>query len=137
MGLQDVVGYHDLTDCSMRETARRLPSYIGEEPSRQPSYNGPSGIADTGKPLYSPEDEKALEEYIKVIVKTTWHSMATCPMKSRDDGGVVDPKLNVYGVGNLKLADLSICPKNVGSNTASVALIIGEKAAEIMIEELR
>jgi len=38
-------------------------------------------------------------------------------MKPREDGGVVDPRLNVYGVTHLKVADLSICPGNVASNT--------------------
>lgn len=95
----------------------------------------PKTLEDTVE--YSEEDEKALEAFIKMIIKTTWHSMATCPMKPKDEGGVVDPHLNVYGVKNLKLADLSICPKNVGSNTASVALIIGEKCAEILTEDLR
>ena len=36
----------------------------------------------------------------------------------------------------LTCADLSICPSNCGCNTASVALIIGEKAAEIVSDEL-
>jgi alcohol oxidase len=34
--------------------------------------------------------------------------------------GVVDERLNVYGVKGLKVADLSICPDNVGCNTFSV-----------------
>ena len=36
-------------------------------------------------------------------------------MKPRDRGGVVDTRLNVYGVQNLKVADMSICPSNVAS----------------------
>jgi hypothetical protein len=36
-------------------------------------------------------------------------------MKPRADQGVVDARLNVYGVTNLKVADLSIVPKNVGT----------------------
>ncbi len=36
-------------------------------------------------------------------------------MKSRDKGGVVDSRLNVYGVQNLKVADMSICPSVMGS----------------------
>ncbi|KAJ7452744.1 glucose-methanol-choline oxidoreductase [Mycena galericulata] len=44
---------------------------------------------------------------------------------------VVDPRLNMYGVKNLKVADL-----NVGANTNNTALIIEEKAALIIADEL-
>jgi len=69
-------------------------------------------------------------------------------MKSRVEGGVVDKNLNVYGTQNLKIAgifqsvfgllmlDLSICPGNVGSNTYSTALMVGEKASTIIAMEL-
>ena len=57
-------------------------------------------------------------------------------MKPWERGGVVDPRLNVYGVQGLKIADLSICPSNVAANTFSTALVIGEKAAVIIAEEL-
>lgn len=57
-------------------------------------------------------------------------------MKPRERGGVLDPRLNVYGVQGLKVADLSICPSNVGANTYSTALVIGEKAAVIIAEDL-
>ena len=57
-------------------------------------------------------------------------------MKPLERGGVVDPRLNVYGVQGLKVADLSICPSNVAANTYSTALVIGEKAAVIIAEEL-
>lgn len=57
-------------------------------------------------------------------------------MASFDEGAVVDPDLNVYGVKSLKVADLSIPRSNVGSNTCNVAMAIGEKAADIIIQEL-
>jgi alcohol oxidase len=57
-------------------------------------------------------------------------------MKPHLESGVVDPRLNVYGVRNLKVADLSIAPLNVGANTYHTALLIGEKAAVIIAEEL-
>jgi hypothetical protein len=41
-------------------------------------------------------------------------------MKPREKGGVVDSKMNVYGTKGLKIADLSICPENLGTNTYSV-----------------
>lgn len=36
-------------------------------------------------------------------------------MKPREEGGVVDPQLNVYGVKGLKVVDMSIAPGNVGA----------------------
>jgi len=57
-------------------------------------------------------------------------------MKPREKGGVVDARLNVYGVEGLKVADLSICPTNVANNTYSTALLVGEKAATIIAEDL-
>ena len=57
-------------------------------------------------------------------------------MKPRERGGVVDPRLNVYGVQGLKVADMSNCPSNVAANTYSTALLIGEKAAVMIAEDL-
>lgn len=57
-------------------------------------------------------------------------------MAPRQNGGVVDKDLNVYGVGRLKVADLSIAPENVGANTNNTALMIGEMAAVIVGKEL-
>jgi choline dehydrogenase-like flavoprotein len=47
-------------------------------------------------------------------------------MKPRELGGVVDARLNVYGVRGLKVADLSIAPSNVSATTYGTALVIGE-----------
>ena len=83
--------------------------------------------------------------------------MVTCAMKPREQGGVVDARLNVYSVQNLKIAgnypiilyksllhiisdpfcsDCSIAPANVGANTYNTAIAIGEKAAVIIAEDL-
>ncbi|RDX41074.1 alcohol oxidase-like protein [Lentinus brumalis] len=131
-----------------REYARRMPSYRGEvlgtgiHPSFAPSSllatrerDGPVPV-DEPEFVYSEEDERALEEWIRANVSTAWHSLGTCAMKAREKGGVADERLNVYGVKGLKVADLSICPANVGANTYSTAIIVGEKAAVIVAEEL-
>ncbi|KIK54126.1 hypothetical protein GYMLUDRAFT_100155 [Collybiopsis luxurians FD-317 M1] len=132
-----------------RELARRMRSYRGEVLSGHPAFpsatsssaattadaSGPVDV-DTPKIVYSAEDDKAIEEHIRANVGTTWHSLGTCAMKPRDISGVVDAQLNVYGVKNLKVADLSIVPLNVGANTYNTALIIGEKAFLIIAEEL-
>ncbi|KAG9309486.1 hypothetical protein JVU11DRAFT_10457 [Chiua virens] len=85
---------------------------------------------------YTKEDDEAIDNWISDHVETTWHSMGTCAMRSRKEGGVVDPRLNVYGTQNLKCIDLSICPSNLGTNTYSSALLVGEKGADLLCEEL-
>ncbi|KAJ3835505.1 GMC oxidoreductase-domain-containing protein [Lentinula raphanica] len=140
-----------------RELARRMKSYRGEiaaghpkfssnsstpdteqaftPASIVPSASGPVAI-DTPEIVYTVEDDKAIDDYIRATVSTTWHSLGTCAMKPREAGGVVDARLNVYGVENLKVADLSIAPLNVGANTYNTALSIGEKAFLIVAEDL-
>ena len=67
---------------------------------------------------YSKEDDQAIDDWVADHVETTWHSLGTCAMKPREEGGVVDKRLNVYGTQNLKCVDLSICP-------VSIALSVG------------
>ncbi|KAG6228723.1 hypothetical protein E4U34_004040 [Claviceps purpurea] len=85
---------------------------------------------------YDADDDAAIEEYIRDRLDTTWHSLGTCKMAPRERGGVVDKDLNVHGVTNLKIADLSICPENVAANTYNTALIVGEKAAILIGRDL-
>ncbi|KAI0294579.1 alcohol oxidase [Russula brevipes] len=130
-----------------REIARRMPYFRGEPPELHPAFASGSEAAivahaegpvafDTSRIVYSEEDERILEAYTRATVSTTWHALGTCAMKPRSRGGVVDSRLNVYGVQGLKVADLSIGPGNVAANTYSTALVIGEKAAVIIAEEL-
>ncbi|KAI9432498.1 GMC oxidoreductase-domain-containing protein, partial [Lactarius indigo] len=131
----------------MREVARRLPHFRGEPPALHPKFasGGPASVVahaegpipfDAPRIVYSEDDERALEEFARAEVSTTWHALGTCAMKPREQGGVVDAKLNVYGVRGLKVADLSVPPGNVSANTYGTALVIGEKAAVIIAEEL-
>lgn len=85
---------------------------------------------------YGPDDDAAIERFIRTSVGTTWHPLGTCKMAPVEKMGVVDENLNVHGVKGLKVADLSIAPKNVAGNTMSTALMVGEKAADIFIREL-
>ncbi|KAF5015024.1 hypothetical protein F66182_13794 [Fusarium sp. NRRL 66182] len=85
---------------------------------------------------YSAEDDDAIRKFIRERVHTTWHSLGTCAMKPREEGGVVDHDLNVHGVEGLKIIDLSICPLNVSANTYATALAVGEKAATIIAKDL-
>ncbi|KAK8104595.1 FAD/NAD(P)-binding protein [Apiospora kogelbergensis] len=89
--------------------------------------------ADAPEIRYTPEDDAVIAQWIRGNVGTTWHSLRTCKMQPREKMGVVDPTLSVYGVQGLKIADMSIAPRNVSANTCDTAITIGEKAADIFI----
>ena len=58
-------------------------------------------------------------------------------MAKREDGGVVDRSLNVYGVQGLRIADASIFPRLIGVKPQATVVMVGEKCAEIIQEEWR
>ena len=108
-----------------REIYRRTNKYLGElalghphfhEGSKASLHDGPA-IEGGFKTLqdridlppieYDEEDDKAIEAHIRDNLNTTWHSCGTCRMAPREAGGVVDDKLNVYGVERLKIIGMS------------------------------
>ncbi len=79
-------------------------------------------------------DVKTDSEYFQFICehsKTSHHPVGTCRM-GVDDKAVVDPRLRFNGLENLRVVDASIMPTIVSSNTNAAAIMIGEKAADMI-----
>lgn len=129
-----------------REIIRRMPMYRGEMAKCHPPFDANSAAAcvaldapltaDAPPIKYTAEDDQVLEKWIRENVSTTCHSLGTCKMLPREQQGVVDAQLGVHGVTGLKIADLSVVPKNVSANTNHEALAVGERAADIFLREL-
>jgi len=75
-----------------------------------------------------------LQRFFRDGLGTFWHQCGTARM-GRDAMSVVDGKLKVYGVDGLRIADASIMPRVTTGNTMAPCVIIGERAAEILLAE--
>lgn len=68
-----------------------------------------------------------LEDLARHYSFTVYHLTSTCRM-----GSVVDPRLRVIGVADLRVADASVMPNVTSGNTNAASIMIGEKAAEMI-----
>ncbi len=71
-------------------------------------------------------------EFIRQGATTYFHPTSTCKMGT-DAESVVDPQLRVYGIEGLRIADASIMPNVTTGNTNAPSVMIGEKAAEMIV----
>src|SRR6516162_2926773 len=79
------------------------------------------------------QSNAALEDFIRATAETEYHPVGTCKMGS-DPLAVVDETLQVHGIDNLRVVDCAIMPTLVSGNTNAPAIMIGEKAAAMVIE---
>ncbi len=85
------------------------------------------------KPGPGAEDEAALVRLAGEIGTTIFHPVGTARM-GEDAMAVVDARLRVHGIGGLRIVDCSVMPTIVSGNTHAPAVMIGEKAAEMIVE---
>jgi choline dehydrogenase len=80
-------------------------------------------------------DEELLAN-IRETSCTAYHPVGTCKMGS-DPMAVVDHRLRVIGVDALRVADASIMPTLISGNTNAPAIMIGEKASDMILQDAR
>ncbi|KAI0247513.1 hypothetical protein BJV78DRAFT_1157164 [Lactifluus subvellereus] len=78
------------------------------------------------------QTDEELIAWIKQYTNSIAHTSGTCSMLPRDKGGVVDPRLKVYGTHNLRVVDLSILPLHIGAPTQTYVYGLAEQAADII-----
>lgn len=142
-------GHLSLVSANMNDHPEIHPNYLATETDCRTLVKGiqiARKIART-EPLmshvteeYAPgadvalDDVEATLEWARRSSVTIYHPTGTCKM-GMDPMAVLDPSLKVRGVQGLRVADASIMPQIVSGNTNAPAIMIGEKASALILEE--
>ena len=81
------------------------------------------------------ESDGEILGWIRAHAETAYHPIGTCRMGPSSGLTVVDERLRVHGINGLRIADASIMPTMVSGNTNAAAIMIGEKAADLIRED--
>lgn len=118
------------------------PNYLGAQEDMELLRKGVEYGLDIGrkmmektdnmKPALVPKDSESADEFIRKYITGAYHLCSTCRMAERENNGVVDQSLRVYGIKGLRVADASIFPRLVGVKPQATVVMVGEKCAELI-----
>lgn len=103
---------------------------IGRELASQKAHDY-LGVKEAapGKDVNSPAE---IDEYLRNNTDGDFHLCGTCKM-GNDSMAVVDPQLRLHGIEGLRVVDASVMPSIVSANTNATTIMIGEKAADMIL----
>jgi choline dehydrogenase len=82
------------------------------------------------------ETDDEILDWVRHNAETVYHPVGTCKM-GRDPNAVVNEKLQVHGIENLRVADASIMPTLTSGNTNAPSIMIGEKASQMILDSVQ
>ncbi len=110
----------------------KLSRQLSETAALQPH------VTDEYDPGHHIQTDEEFLEHARNTAQTIYHPTSTCKMgPDSDKGAVVDARLRVYGVEGLRVADASIMPTITSGNTNAPAIMIGEKVADMMLQDAK
>jgi choline dehydrogenase len=113
-------------DAELTVTAIRIARAIMTAPAMAPLQ-----LTEVAPGADRTSDDEVLD-WVKKAAETTYHPVGTCKM-GPDPMAVVDAQLRVHGIAGLRIADASIMPSLTSGNTNAPSIMIGEKAADMVL----
>lgn len=123
------------------------PNYLSDERDRRVAVDGikvarritaapalSQHIIDEYVPGYRYRSDAELLDAARRYSQTIYHPTSTCKM-GQDDMAVVDARLRVHGIRDLRIVDASVMPEIVSGNTNAPTIMIAEKASDMILED--
>lgn len=91
-------------------------------------------MADEIEPGFQVKTRAEVQAYIEEHVAGDYHPVGTCKIGSEiDPMAVANRELRVFGVENPRVVDASVMPVITNANTNSTSIMIGDRAAELLL----
>lgn len=129
---------HPKIDFKFLHDERDLPTLISafrlvERLSKAQAWDGILGEESKGGSRCKTDEQ--ISDFIREYIDTDYHPVGSCKM-GNDEMAVVDKNLRVHGIEGLRVADASIMPTIVRGNTNIPCMMIGDKAAELILADI-
>lgn len=138
-----------ITSADPRQPPRIQANYLSEQEDRETMVRGirlirriaaapalAGEIEAEWRPGSSLTADDDILRYVRETASSIFHPVGTCKMGT-DQNAVVDDELRVRGISGLRIADCSIMPTLISGNTNAAAIMIGEKAADLVLDQRR
>ena len=141
-------GWISLKSSDPFESPKFVGNYLSTEEDKKVMISGihlmrkflkTKAMRDIVKEELSPgsdfNDDKSFMDFARSEGGTVFHQCGTCRMGKDISSSVVDESLKVHGIDGLRVADASIFPRITTGNTNAPSIMVGEKAADIILAE--
>jgi choline dehydrogenase len=120
----------DPADVAVLRAGLRQAREVGRQPALAPFVDAEL------LPGSAVRSDDEIDDYIRRMVSNVHHQVGTCRM-GLDAGAVVDPRLRVRGVANLRVVDASVMPVVTSGGTYAPTVMLAEKGADVILGRTR